>query len=65
MAINKAIKAIKYYEKLGYTYEIMDIEQSHYTDENSQESGDRVNIQVALKKIREDGKGEANYNPQP
>ena len=49
--MNKAIQKIKDYEKMGYQYELMDVEESQYTDKESHESGERVVIQVAMKRI--------------
>jgi hypothetical protein len=47
---NKAIRKIKDYEKMGYQYELMDVEESQYDDKESHESGERVVIQVAMNK---------------
>lgn len=47
---NKAIRKIRDYEKEGYQYEIMDVEESKYVDKEARESGDRVVIQVAMKR---------------
>ena len=49
--MNKAIEKIRDYEKDGYQYELMDVEESQYTDVDTKESGERVVIQVAMKRI--------------
>ena len=50
--MNKAIKKILEYEKEGYRYELMDTEESQYNDAEALETGDRVVIQVAMKRGR-------------
>jgi methyl coenzyme M reductase beta subunit len=53
--MNKAIQKIRDYEDEGYRYELMDVEESQYTDIETMESGDRVVIQVAMKRVNKRG----------
>ena len=52
--MNIAIKKIREYEKEKYQFESIDVEESHYNDNEVVEQGDRVVIQVSMKRIKQD-----------
>lgn len=48
--MSEAIKKLKRYEKEGYIYAQVEVEECHYSDSDSKESGERLVIHIVMDK---------------